>query len=123
MKEAGFPSADQQPSLHVDKSNQRPNLLMFMPDQLRYDSLGCFGNDLIRTPNIDALARRGTKFTNCFLQASVCSQSRCSMFTGTYPHVHGHRSLEHLIKPWEPNMFRSLKESMWKPARQVPIPS
>ncbi|EXJ82267.1 hypothetical protein A1O3_06080 [Capronia epimyces CBS 606.96] len=90
----------------------RPNLIIFMPDQLRYDALGCSsdGTAPIRTPNIDAFARRGTRLTNCFTQASVCSQSRCSMFTGTYPHVSGHRSLENLIKPWEPNMFRSLKE-------------
>lgn len=101
--------------LRVDPSSEtgRPNLLIFMPDQLRYDSLGCTGdgNGPVHTRNIDAFARRGTRFTNCFTQASVCSQSRCSMFTGTYPHVSGHRSLEHLIKPWEPNMFRSLKES------------
>ncbi|KAL1873115.1 hypothetical protein VTK73DRAFT_1076 [Phialemonium thermophilum] len=104
----------------ASRANQRPNLFMFMPDQLRYDSLGCFGNKLIRTPNIDSLARNGTKFTNCFLQASVCSQSRCSMFTGTYPHVNGHRSLEHLIKPWEPNMFRSLKENGYHVAFLAP---
>ncbi|KAG5797981.1 hypothetical protein H9Q69_002986 [Fusarium xylarioides] len=86
-----------------------------MPDQLRYDSLGCTtGPDSeIKTPNIDAFAARGSLFTNCFTQASVCSQSRCSMFTGTYPHVSGHRSLENLIKPWEPNIFRSLKESRY----------
>ncbi|KAL6247380.1 hypothetical protein RBB50_005726 [Rhinocladiella similis] len=91
----------------------RPNLVIFMPDQLRYDSLGCTaaGSNPIKTPNIDAFSQRGTLFTNCFVQASVCSQSRCSMFTGTYPHVSGHRSLENLIKPWEPNMFRSLKEN------------
>ena len=40
----------------------------------------------------------------------MCSQSRCSIFTANYAHVSGHRSLENLIKPWEPNMFRSLKE-------------
>lgn len=44
------------------------------------------------------------------MQASVCAQSRCSLFTGNYPHVSGHRSLEHLIRPWEPNLFRSLRE-------------
>ena len=90
----------------------RPNFIIFMPDQLRYDSLGCTtgqGSE-IKTPNIDAFAARGCRFTNCFTQASVCSQSRCSMFTGTYAHVSGHRSLENLIKPWEPNIFRSLKE-------------
>ena len=93
-----------------------------MPDQLRYDSLGCTTGpgSLIRTPNIDAFAKRGTRFTNCFVQASVCSQSRCSMFTGMYPHVSGHRSLENLIKPWKPNMFRSLKENGYHVACLAP---
>ncbi|CAO3686101.1 unnamed protein product [Umbelopsis vinacea] len=90
---------------------EKPNIIIFMPDQLRRDSLGCFGNKHVKTPNIDRFATMGTSFTNCFLQASVCSQSRCSIFTGQYPHIAGHRSLENLIKPWEPNLFRSLKEN------------
>ncbi|KAI1859020.1 hypothetical protein JX265_010497 [Neoarthrinium moseri] len=110
--------------LHVDSKNggSRPNYIMFMPDQLRYDSLGCTSNGsrVIKTPNIDAFRQRGTLFTNCFTQASVCSQSRCSMFTGTYPHVSGHRSLENLIKPWEPNLFRSLKENGYHVACLAP---
>lgn len=98
----------------------RPNFIIFMPDQLRYDSLGCTTSSTstaptpaptpCRTPNIDAFARTSTLFTNCFVQASVCAQSRCSIFTASYPHVSGHRSLENLIKPWEPNLFRSLRE-------------
>ncbi|RBR26091.1 uncharacterized protein FIESC28_01119 [Fusarium coffeatum] len=110
--------------LEVDSKNggDRPNYVIFMPDQLRYDSLGCTtGPDSeIKTPNIDAFAARGSIFTNCFTQASVCSQSRCSMFTGTYPHVSGHRSLDNLIKPWEPNVFRSLKESGYHVACLAP---
>ncbi|ORY54697.1 sulfatase [Pseudomassariella vexata] len=105
----------------------KPNYIIFMPDQLRYDSLGCTtspdgssSNSNIQTPNIDAFRRRSTLFTNCFLQASVCSQSRCSMFTGTYPHVSGHRSLQNLIKPWEPNLFRSLKEDGYHVACLAP---
>ncbi|KAI0480286.1 sulfatase [Xylariaceae sp. FL0804] len=89
---------------------EKPNYIIFMPDQLRYDSLGCTGNKLVKTPNIDAFAAAGTLFSNCWVQATVCTQSRCSMFTGQYPHVSGHRSLENLIKPWEPNLFRSLRE-------------
>ncbi|GME37639.1 putative sulfatase [Neofusicoccum parvum] len=100
--------------------NPKPNLLIFMPDQLRYDALSCNGNKIVKTPNIDAFAARGTRFTNCFVQASVCSQSRCSMFTGQYPHVNGHRSIENLIKPWEPNVFRSLKESGYHVACLAP---
>ncbi|KAI1019126.1 hypothetical protein LB503_009192 [Fusarium chuoi] len=110
--------------LKVNSKNggERPNYIIFMPDQLRYDSLGCTTgpNSEIKTPNIDAFAARGSLFTNCFTQASVCSQSRCSMFTGTYPHVSGHRSLENLIKPWEPNIFRSLKESGYHVACLAP---
>jgi arylsulfatase A-like enzyme len=108
-------------SINSKNGGDRPNYIIFMPDQLRYDSLGCTtGNSEIKTPNIDSFAAKGSLFTNCFTQASVCSQSRCSMFTGTYPHVSGHRSLENLIKPWEPNIFRSLKESGYHVACLAP---
>jgi arylsulfatase A-like enzyme len=82
--------------------SERPNLLMFMPDQLRADAVGAFGNPVVRTPNIDALAARGTIFSNAFSQHSLCGPSRVSMFTGWYPHVQGHRTLTNLLKPWEP---------------------
>jgi arylsulfatase A-like enzyme len=82
-----------------------------MPDQLRADCVGAFGNDVVATPNIDALAARGTRFENAYSQHSVCSQSRISMFTGWYPHVNGHRGLSQLLQPWEPNVFRLLKDS------------
>ncbi len=89
----------------------RPNLLLFMPDQLRADSVGAFDNPIVQTPNIDALADRGTRFPNAYAQHSVCSQSRISMFTGWYPHVAGHRTLSHLLQPWEPNVFKHLREA------------
>ncbi|CAH0043825.1 unnamed protein product [Clonostachys solani] len=101
----------------------RPNYIIFMPDQLRYDSLGCTAPDgtaQVKTPNIDAFRRRSTLFTNCFTQASTCSQSRCSMFTGCYPHVSGHRSMNNLIKPWEGNLFRSMKEDGYHVACLAP---
>lgn len=99
----------------------RPNLVLFMPDQLRYDALHCSGlNPHLRTPNIDAFASRGVRFSECFVQASVCSQSRCSMFTGRYPHVTGHRSLETLLQPWEPNLFRALKDGGYHVACLAP---
>ena len=89
----------------------RPNFVVFIPDQLRRDAVGCFGNSLARTPNIDALAERGTRFEQAFGQHSVCSPSRVSFLTGWYPHVRGHRSLGHLLKPWEPNLLRLLKDA------------
>jgi arylsulfatase A-like enzyme len=89
----------------------RPNLVLFMPDQLRADAVGCFGSPVAHTPNIDALAARGVRFTDAFSQHPVCGPSRVSMMTGWYPHVHGHRTLDNLLEPWEPNLFRSLREA------------
>jgi arylsulfatase A-like enzyme len=89
----------------------RPNLVLFIPDQLSVDAVGAFGNPIAQTPHIDALAARGTLFTNAFGQHSVCSPSRVSFLTGWYPHVSGHRTLTHLIKPWEPNLLRILRDA------------
>lgn len=99
------------PHVPVPNLPTRPNMIIFMPDQLRYDALSLTNpTSPIQTPNLSAFASRGTLFTNCYVQASVCAQSRCSIFTGLYPHVAGHRSLENLLKPHEPNLFRSLKD-------------
>lgn len=89
----------------------RPNIVIFIPDQLRYDALGCSGNPQSHTPHIDALAARGTRFENAYVQHSVCSPSRVSFLTGWYPHTRGHRTLGHLLKPWEPNLLRMLKDA------------
>jgi arylsulfatase A-like enzyme len=80
-----------------------------MTDQQRADSVGAFGNPVAQTPHIDALARRGTRFTNAYGQHSACSQSRISIFTGWYPHVSGHRTLDNLLKSWEPNLLAVLR--------------
>jgi arylsulfatase A-like enzyme len=89
----------------------RPNLLLFMTDQQRFDSLGVSGNAAASTPTFDALAARGTRFTQAYSQHSACSQSRIAMMTGWYPHVAGHRTLDNLLKPWEPNVLATLRSS------------
>ena len=66
-------------------SNARPNVLWICTDQQRYDTLGCYGNDAVRTPNIDRLAGRGVRFDRCFSQSPVCTPSRASFLTGRYP--------------------------------------
>jgi arylsulfatase A-like enzyme len=89
----------------------RPNFVVFVPDQLRYDAVGCSGNPLAHTPHLDALAARGTRFTRAYGQHSVCSPSRVSFLTGWYPHVRGHRSLGYLIQANEPNVLGLLKQA------------
>lgn len=86
------------------------NIIYYNPDEMRADVLGCYGHPLIKTPNIDRLASRGTVFENCFVQHTVCTPSRCSFLTGWYPHTRGHRSLWHLLQPDEPNTLKYLKQ-------------
>ncbi|MGB8454601.1 MAG: sulfatase-like hydrolase/transferase [Anaerocolumna sp.] len=87
------------------------NYVLFFPDELRAESLGCYGNTKINTPNFERLAREGVLFEQCHVQNPVCSPSRCSLFTGQYVHVNGHRTLWNLIKPYEKNLFRYFKEA------------
>lgn len=67
----------------------KPNILFIMCDQLRFDYLGCAGHPSIRTPNIDALARRGVRFDRAYVQSPICGASRMSFYTGRYTRSHG----------------------------------
>jgi arylsulfatase A-like enzyme len=90
---------------------KKPNLILFMPETLRADAVLGPKESRARTPVLDRLRERGVSFTNCYCQHTVCSPSRASMFTGLYPHTNGRRSLVSLIKPWDHNLFRDLKEA------------
>jgi arylsulfatase A-like enzyme len=66
-----------------------PNILLILCDDLAAWMLGCYGNQEIRTPNIDLLARSGTRFVNSFVCTPICSASRATLFTGRLPRQHG----------------------------------
>lgn len=72
-------------------SASRPlhNVLFIMADQLRWDYLSCAGHPTLRTPNLDALAARGVRFTQAYVQGPVCGASRMSAYTGRYVSTHG----------------------------------
>ncbi len=65
------------------------NVLYIMCDQLRWDHLGCAGHPFLRTPNIDALAARGVRFAQAYVQSGICGPSRMSAYTGRYVSSHG----------------------------------
>lgn len=65
------------------------NVLWIMCDQLRWDYLSCSGHPHLYTPHIDALARRGVRFTNAYVQSPFCGPSRMSSYTGRYCRSHG----------------------------------
>src|SRR5690554_5848771 len=87
------------------------NFILFNPDEMRAEGVGCYGHPLVPTPNIDRLAAQGTRFDQCHVQHTVCTPSRCSFATGWYPHVRGHRSLWHMLRPDEPNLYKYLKQA------------
>ena len=70
---------------------RKPNFLVFVTDQQRADWLGCYGHPVLRTPHIDALAARGTRFEEFHTALPVCMPNRASLLTGRYPSVHGLR--------------------------------
>jgi choline-sulfatase len=63
----------------------KPNVLWICTDQQRWDTLGCYGNRFVRTPNLDRLAAGGALFDRCYTQSPVCTPSRASFLTGRYP--------------------------------------
>ncbi len=76
-------------------SPERPNLVLIMADQLRHDWIGPAGAPWVRTPHLDALARRGATFTHAFTPTPVCVSARCSLLSGQWSSTHGWYSNHH----------------------------
>jgi len=72
----------------VGNPARRPNLILILTDDQRWDTLGCMGNPIIQTPHLDRLAREGIVFDNHFCTTSICMSSRASIFTGLYTRSH-----------------------------------
>ncbi len=101
--------------------SKRPHIIIFNPDEMRADVMSHLGNRAMTTTNLDTLAREdGVSFSRAYCQNPVCVPSRCSFFTGLYPHVRGHRTMEYLLRPGEESLFSELKKSgyyVWMNAR------
>lgn len=68
---------------------ERPNILVFVADDMGWGDSATYGNTLIQTPNMDKLAAQGVKFTQCYSAAGVCSPSRSAILTGRTPYRNG----------------------------------
>nr|WP_090893133.1 sulfatase-like hydrolase/transferase [Evansella caseinilytica] len=90
---------------------KRPNVVMIVADQWRFDSVGYSGNTAVKTPNIDFLSEEGVSFSNAYCQNPVCVPSRSSFLTGWYPHTNGFRTMHHLMDDDQPNILKTLKQS------------
>jgi arylsulfatase A len=69
---------------HAQQPNRRPNVIFILADDLGYGDLGCYGQKIIQTPNIDRLAGEGMRFTQFYAGSPVCGPSRCTLLTGLH---------------------------------------
>ena len=67
----------------------RPNIVVILMDDLRWDELHCTGHPFALTPNLDRIAAEGVTFRNAFVTSPLCSPSRACFLTGQYAHTHG----------------------------------
>jgi Arylsulfatase A and related enzymes len=94
---ADHPVPSAKPS--AEPLSPRPNFVLLVSDDQRWDTLGCMGNSVIRTPNLDQLARDGLLFRNAFVTTSVCSISRASLLTGSHARARGVGDLVAMVTP------------------------
>src|SRR5436309_614414 len=70
-------------------ADRKPNLILFLPDQQRADTLACYGGVKVHAPNLNKLASESVIFERAYVTHPVCTPSRSSLMTGTWPHING----------------------------------
>ncbi|WP_205857392.1 sulfatase-like hydrolase/transferase, partial [Phytoactinopolyspora endophytica] len=96
--------------------DRKPNILLVMTDQQRWDALAAAGTFPVRTPNLDRLVAEGTWFRRTYSQSPLCVPSRASVLSGRYPHQH--HCVDNDSSPWPeaPSFVRSLREAGYRTA-------
>ena len=84
------------------QAKEKPNIVFLLVDDQSFNTLGCNGNTIIKTPNLDRLARDGVNFSNAFVTTPICVVSRASILTGQYMRTHGIRDFN---KPFTPEQM------------------
>ncbi|MBT4483000.1 MAG: sulfatase [Candidatus Latescibacteria bacterium] len=69
---------------------ERPNIIFILSDDQRWDTLGCAGNPIIETPELDRLAEEGVRYSNAFVSSPACAPNRACLFTGLYERSHSY---------------------------------
>src|SRR5436190_14780072 len=86
--------------IHAQDKAKQPNIIFILADDLGYGDLGCYGQQKIKTPNLDKMARQGLRFTQAYAGSTVCAPSRCALMTGKHT---GHcRVRGNALVPLEP---------------------
>lgn len=104
-------------ALPLAAADRPPNVIYLLADDLGYNELGCYGQKIIKTPNIDRIAKEGIRFTNHYSGNAVCAPSRCCLMTGKHP---GHA---YIRNNGDPKHLQHLAPKFgWEFPGQNPIP-
>ena len=98
------------------RGDSRPNFVLFITDQHRADHLGCYGNAILRTPHIDALARQGQRFEQCHVATPICQPNRASLMSGRLPSLHGVQMNGRELSLGETTFVDVLRRAGWRTA-------
>ena len=89
-----------------------PNIIYILADDLGYGDLGCYGQQTLRTPRIDAMAKEGMRFTQHYAGSTICAPSRCVLLTGYHTgHARIRGNDRSLLRPWDTTVAQLLKKA------------
>lgn len=91
-------------------AQSKPNIVIFICDDLNQQDVGCYGNVDVRTPHMNALATEGMRFNRAYAASPICTPSRSVMFTGMYPFHNGAQMNHFTVKPNTPNLPQYLQQ-------------
>ncbi|MFZ4779033.1 MAG: sulfatase [Terrimicrobiaceae bacterium] len=112
----GLHAGESDASSVKNSTAERPNILLITADDLGFQ-LGCYGDKVATTPNLDRLAQEGVRFATAYVTSASCSPSRASLLTGLYPHQNNQLGLAHLgysMWPGLPNLPGLLKKQGYR---------
>lgn len=96
------------PAIAVAQS--KPNMVIFLADDLNQQDVGCYGNKDVRTPNMDTLAAEGMRFKRAYAASPMCAPSRSALFTGLYPYRNGSQMNHFTVRPNTANLPQFLQK-------------
>lgn len=94
----------------------KPNVLFIFSDQHAQKVAGCYGDDVVRTPNIDRLAQEGVRFDNAYCPSPICTPSRMSMLTARWPHRQECWTNDDMLRSDVPTWLHRAGEAGYRPA-------
>jgi arylsulfatase A-like enzyme len=97
-------------SLSLAHAQDRPNMVIFICDDLNQQDIGCYGNTDVKTPNMDLLAAEGMRFKRAYAASPMCAPSRSVMFTGLYPFRNGSQMNHFTVRPNTRNLPQFLQK-------------